>query len=292
MHEFSYEPCQKLDDALAFFQEYGGDARALAGGTDLLITMRAKRRQPKVVVDIKAIPELNAVNLTDQGLYLGAAVSCRTVYRRPDIKSYFALLDSARLIGGVQIQGRASIGGNLCNAAPSGDSIPSLIALGAMAKIAGQNGKTKEVPIEEFCIAPGKTMLQPEEILVGIQFPAIAQHSGSAYLRFTPRNEMDIAIAGVGASATLNAEQSHFTTARIALASVGPTPIFAKEASIFLTDRPVDEKTITEAAKLAMDAATPIDDMRGTARQRKHLVGVLTKRVLHLAIERARRNHG
>jgi len=264
----------------------------LAGGTDLLIMMRAKRRQPTVVVDIKAIPELNTVNLNDQGLYLGSAVSCRTVYRRSDTKSYFALLDSARLIGGVQIQGRASIGGNLCNAAPSGDSIPSLIALGAMAKIAGQNGNTREVPVEEFCTAPGKTILQPEEILLAIHFPAIARHSGSAYLRFTPRNEMDIAIAGVGAAVTLNAEQSHFTAARIALSSVGPTPIFAKQASAFLTDRPIDEKTITEAAKLAMDAATPIDDMRGTAKQRKHLVGVLTKRVLQSAIERARRNHG
>ena len=288
MHEFSYDRGQSLGEVLALFREHGERARPLAGGTDLLIMMRAKRRQPNVVVDVKSVPEINTLALDATGLYVGAAVSCRTVYRRSETKAYFALLDSARLIGGVQIQGRASIGGNLCNAAPSGDSIPSLIALGAVAKIAGQNGKTREVPVEAFCVAPGKTILQPEEILVGIQIPAIARYSGSAYLRFTPRNEMDIAVAGVGASVTLNPEQNHFTSARIALASVGPTPIFATQASAFLSDKSIDEKTIHEAAKLAMDAAKPIDDMRGTARQRKHLVGVLTKRALHVAIERAR----
>jgi carbon-monoxide dehydrogenase medium subunit len=259
----------------------------LAGGTDLIVNMRVGRRKPGLVVDGKRIPELNELSLTASGLTLGAAVSCRRAYEHAEVaKKYPALVDSMSLIGSVHIQGRATVGGNLCNAAPSGDAIPTLIALGAVARVLGPNG-TREVPVEEFCVAPGKTCLADDELLVSVHVPAPVANSGARYLRFIPRNEMDIAIAGAGVSVVLDAAKQNFVSARIALASVGPTPIFAREAGALLAGKPVNEDSIQLAADSAQAVAKPITDMRGTIEQRKHLVKVLTARALRGAIERA-----
>ncbi|MEA3220393.1 xanthine dehydrogenase family protein subunit M [Immundisolibacter sp.] len=288
MHSFDYAAPTSLGEALTLLAGARGNARVLAGGTDLIVNMRVGRRKPGLVVDGKRIPELNELSLTADGLTLGAAVSCRRAYEHAEVaKRYPALVDSMSLIGSVHIQGRATVGGNLCNAAPSGDSIPTLIALGAVARVLGPNG-TREVPVEEFCVAPGKTCLADDELLVSVFIPAPTANSGAHYLRFIPRNEMDIAIAGAGVSVVLDAAKQNFVSARIALASVGPTPIFAREAGALLAGKPVNEDSIQLAADSAQAAARPITDMRGTVEQRKHLVKVLTARALRGAIERAK----
>jgi len=197
------------------------------------------------------------------------------------------LIDAAYLIGSIQIQGRASIGGNLCNSAPSADAIPPVIVLGGVATIASSKG-TREVPVAEFCTGPGRNVMEPDEILVSIHLPAPQAHAGANYLRFIPRNEMDIAVAGVGSLVVLDASGQNFVSARISLASVAPTPVFAQEAGDSLAGKPVSDEAIEEAAMKAMAASTPISDMRGTIRQRNHLVGVLTRRTLNNAIKRAR----
>ncbi len=289
MENFDYAAPATLNEALSLLAQGGESARVLAGGTDLIVMMRGGRRKPKLVVDGKGIPELEAIALNG-GLSLGAAVSCRRLWENPDIvRAYPAIIDSATIIGGVQIQGRASIGGNLCNAAPSADSIPTLIALGATALVASAAGN-REVAAEDFCVAPGRTVLQPGEILVALKIPAQAPNSGAAYLRFTPRNEMDIAIAGVGAAVVLSQDKQTIQSARIALAAVGPTPIFAREAGAALAGRDTSDQSLQLAAEAARAAASPITDMRGTIDQRRHLVGVLTMRALRKAIERAKGN--
>ena len=193
------------------------------------------------------------------------------------------------LIGGTQIQGRASIGGNLCNASPAADSIPALIAHQAVCIATGPDGN-REVATEEFCTSPGQTVLKPGEFLVSARIPSPPPGFGAAYLRFIPRGEMDIAVVGSGVSVVLDDNGTSFTSARIALAAVAPTPLFVPEAGEYLVGRPVSDETIAEAAQIAQSAAKPISDMRGTAIQRKHLIGVLTRRAMTKAIERARRN--
>ena len=261
----------------------------IAGGTDILVMMRAGRRLADIVVDVKEIPELNQMTYNPQnGLTLGAAVPCHRIYEDATLAAaYPGLIDSAALIGGIQIQGRASIGGNLCNAAPSGDSIPAVIALSGICNIAGPNG-TRQIPAEDFCTAPGQNALQRGELLVSISFPAPQAHSGANYQRFIPRNEMDIAVAGVGSSVVLDPSGQTFVSARISLASVAPTPVFSRAAGESLAGQPVSDESIRQASELAMADAKPINDMRGTIRQRTHLIGVLTRRTLNIAVARAK----
>lgn len=289
MEPFDFVSPSSIEEAVQTLASANGNARILAGGTDMLVQMRAGRGTAPLVVDIKGIPELNAVSYeASKGLTLGAAVPCYKIYQDATLAAaYPGLMDSATLIGGIQIQGRASIGGNLCNAAPSGDSIPAVIALGGVCNIAGPNG-TRELPAEEFCTAPGQNALQNGELLVSISIPAPQPNSGANYQRFIPRNEMDIAVAGVGSAVQLDGSGQNFVSARIALASVAPTPVFAKEAGDSLAGKAVSEEAVQQASELAMSAAKPISDMRGTIRQRTHLIGVLTRRTLNNAIERAR----
>lgn len=291
MRDFEYEAPTSIAEAVSLLGSQNGAARPLAGGTDLIDQIRVGRQQPHVVVDIKKIPELNVLELSASGLRLGAAVPCYRVYGDPGIvDAYTALADSTRIIGGTQIQSRASIGGNLCNSGPAADSTPSLIALSAVAVIAGPAGK-REVPVENFCTGPGKNVLQPGEFLVELKFPARPSRSGSHYRRFIPRNEMDIAVVGVGASVVLDDKGETIVSARIGLGAVGPTPVFASEASQLLAGQPVSEVTFEKAANAARAAAKPIDDMRGTKEFRLHVTGVLTRRVLEAAVEHARNRH-
>lgn len=288
MRAIDYVAPTSLSEAVSVLSANGDRARPLAGGTDIIVQLRGGRRELDVLVDAKSIPELNQIELTDSGLRLGAAVPCYEIYQNQAVAAaYPGLIDAAGLIGSIQIQGRASIGGNLCNAAPSGDSIPPIITLGGEAHINGPNG-WRAVAAEDFCTGPGRSVLEPGEILVGIQIPAPAANSGTAYLRFIPRNEMDIAVAGVSSSVVLDASGQTIQSARIALASVGPTPILATAAGDSLAGKAVSDDAIAEAGRLASEAATPITDMRGTIRQRHHLVDVLTRRTLNIAIRRAR----
>ena len=195
MHAFDYEAPKTLRDALQLLGRHNGSARPLAGGTDLIDQMRVGRLTPGVVVDLKKITELNVLHSDENGLHIGAAVPCCKIYSDPIVtKQYTALSDSCHVIGGIQIQSRASLGGNLCNSGPAADSTPSMIALGGVCVIAGPNGN-REVPVESFCTGPGKNVLQPGELLVEIRFPKPPAQSGSHYRRMIPRNEMDIAIA-------------------------------------------------------------------------------------------------
>ncbi|HXB74747.1 MAG TPA: xanthine dehydrogenase family protein subunit M [Candidatus Acidoferrales bacterium] len=286
MKWFDYEAPESLSQAVALMAAHPG-ARPLAGGTDLLVQMRSGRKESGYVMDVKRVPELNEIAYDPvRGLTLGAAVPCYRIYgSAPVARAYPSLAEVAALIGGTQIQGRASIGGNLCNAAPSADSVPLLIALGGRCRIAGPTG-VREVAVEDFCIAPGRTVLEPGELLVSIHFPPPAPGSGAHYLRFIPRNEMDIAVAGVGVQVVL--DNGNFRSARIALASVAPTPLFVREAGEALAGRAVSAASLAEAAELACRAAQPITDMRGTADYRRHLCGVLTRRALESAIKIAR----
>jgi carbon-monoxide dehydrogenase medium subunit len=273
--------------------EKGKQARILAGGTDILVQLRSSRRSVERLVDIKEVPEANRLSYDSQrGLELGSAVPCYRIYQDEVIsQAYPGLIDAAGLIGGIQIQGRATLGGNLCNAAPSADAIPPLIVMGATCTVAGPNG-TREVPSENFCTAPGQNVLEDGEFLVSIRISAPQQHSGSHYLRFIPRNEMDIAVAGVGSSVVLSDDGKSFVSARISLASVAPTPLFVQEAGAALAGREITDQAIDDAAEAAMSAARPINDMRGTIQQRRHLVGVLTRRTLRGAIARATGKNG
>jgi len=289
LEAIDYTAPKTLDEALKVMAAHGDRARVLAGGTDLLVQLRGGRRSADVVVDSKFIPELNELSYDAQkGLTIGAAVPCCEIYENKDVSSkYPGITDAASLIGSIQIQGRATLGGNLCNSAPSADAIPPIIVLGGVANISGPNG-SRQVPVEDFCTGPGQNVLQPGEILVSINMPAPQAHSGANYLRFIPRNEMDIAVAGVGSSVVLDASGQNFVSGKIALASVAPTPVFAKDAGDSLAGKPVSDATIDEAAQKAMADAKPINDMRGTIKQRVHLVGVLTRRTLNTAVNRAR----
>ena len=288
MHPFAYVAPSTVAEAVAELNKHGDRARPLAGGTDLLVKARANVWELDAVVDIKNIPELMTLTVNGSGLSIGAGVPCYQVYDNSEVAAqYPGIVDGASIIGGIQVQSRAGLGGNLCNAAPSGDGIPSLIAHSAVAVIANASG-TREVAVEDFCTGPSRTVLESGDLLVSIEVPKPAANTGAAYTRFIPRNEMDIAVAGVAAFVQLDASGKNFESARIALASVGPTPILASAAGDSLAGKPVNDETIAAAAALAKDAATPITDMRGTVEQRKQLVEVLTGRMIKQAVERAR----
>ena len=250
---------------------------------------RQGHREAQLVVDLKKIPDLTDLSYSAaKGLSLGAATPCYRIYGNPEVAAaYPALADATRIIGGWQIQSRASVGGNLCNSSPAADSIPALIASDATCHIAGPSGR-RTVPVSEFCTAPGRNVLQPGEFLVSLQFPPPGKGAGSHYLRFIPRNEMDIAVVGAGAWVQLNAAGDTIEDARLALAAVAPTPVTAPDAAASLVGKPATEESIAAAGELAKNSANPISDMRGPAEYRVHLVGVLTRRAFGRAIERAK----
>lgn len=282
MKPFDYLAPATLDEALRALAG-NQDARVLAGGTDLLVQLKTGRRETSLVVDVKRIPELMAIRMEEGGLRLGAAAPCIRVATHPDVvANYPSLVEIASLIGGTAIQGRASIGGNLCNAAPSADAVPLLIALSAVARVAGPNGM-REIPVEAFCVAPGKNAMAPGEFLVELFLPRPAAGFRAHYLRFIPRNEMDIAVVGVGVSATVT--DGKITAARLALAAVGPTPLFVPEVSEALVGQAPTAELIAKAAAIAEAAAKPISDMRAPADYRRHLCGVLSRRALSAVLQ-------
>ena len=289
MKNFAYAAPTSLGEAASLLAQANGTARLLAGGTDLIVQLREHLREADLVVDVKKIPELMKLDYSpQQGLRLGAAVPCYQIYEHQAVAAaYPALADAARIVGGWQIQSRASVGGNLCNSSPAGDTIAPLIALGARCVIAGQSG-TREVAAAEFCTAPGKNVLKKGELLAEIVFPPSGEKSGSAYQRFIPRNEMDIAVAGAAAWVRLDAKGKIISQARVSICAVAPTPKFAEEASTWLEGKPATEDSFAAAGELAKRVASPINDMRGTIEFRVHLVGVLARRTLALAVERAR----
>jgi len=289
LQAFDYVAAKTVDEAVSLLAAKGSQARVLAGGTDLIVQIREGRRHLELVVDVKNIPETSALSYNPQsGLQLGAATPFHKVYGDPTIaKAYPGLMDAFTLVGGIQIQGRASAGGNLCNSSPAADTTPALIAHRAICVIAGPGGR-REVAVENFCTAPGRNVLADGEFLVSFRIPAPSPNFGAEYQRFIPRNEMDIAVVGVGSSVTLGSDRLTVTDARIALGAVAPTPLLVAEAAAALIGKPFSEATVAQAAAAAQAAARPISDMRGTVEQRRHLVGVLTRRTLQTAFARAR----
>jgi carbon-monoxide dehydrogenase medium subunit len=289
MQAFEYINAQTVSEVVALLDEKGDQARILAGGTDLIVQAREGKRTLDWMIDIKSIPEVNILDYDSKnGLTLGAAVPCYQIYAVEAIcDAYPSLIDATKIIGGTAIQGRAGVGGNLCNASPAADGIPPLIVLNATCIIAGLKGE-RETPVKDFCTGPGQTALEKGEMLISLKVPAPQKNSSSYYLRFIPRNEMDIAVVGAGASVILDDATQRIVSARIALGAVAPTPLFAEEASTLLAGKEISDAVIDEAAQAAQAIARPISDMRGTVEQRTHLVGVLTRRALNGAIQRVK----
>jgi xanthine dehydrogenase FAD-binding subunit len=286
-----YVAPKTVAETVVLLAAHGDRARILAGGTDLLVQLREGRRDLDLLVDVKHVPEANELTFDQRrGLRIGAAVPCYRIYEDAAIsKAYPGLVDAASLIGGIQIQSRASLGGNLCNGSPAADSIPALIAHEAVCTVAGPEG-TREVTVENFCTSPGRTILGRGEFLVGFHLPPPRPRSGTLYVRFIPRSEMDIAVVGVGAAVALDESRNRCTAARVALAAVAPTPLLVNAAGDALVDGGLTDAHIDRAAELARLAALPISDMRGDAEYRRHLVGVLVRRALRGAIARAKEN--
>ena len=290
LQAIEYAAPTSVAEAVRLLQQGGPTARCLAGGTDIIVMAREYRRDVSLMVDVKHIPEATELSYSPEtGLHLGAAVPCHRIYEDEAIaKAYPALVDSASLIGGIQIQSRASIGGNLCNSSPAADSIPTLIALGARCHIAGPDGE-RTVPAEEFCVAPGRNVLLPGELLVWIEFPPPAPRSGAHFLRFIPRNEMDIAVVNVCAAVNLDESGGRIASARIAVGAVAPTPLFVAEAGAALAGSALNPEAWQPAIEAVQAACRPITDMRGSVAQRRHLAGVLTRRAIEGAVDRARK---
>lgn len=288
MQSFDYAAPQSAEEVIKLLAGKNGDAKILCGGTDLLVQLREGRRKAGLVVDIKNIPELTQITFDAQnGLRIGAAASCHDICSDPNAEKYYpGLVDAVKLIGGVQIQNRASLGGNLCNASPAADSIPALIVHEASCNITGPHG-SRLLPVEEFCIAPGQNALLAGEFLISINVPVPKENFGAHYLRFIPRNEMDIAVVGAGASVVLDESGERFVSARIALGAVAPIPLPASDAGAFLAGKEITRENIKEAAHMAQSIARPITDLRGTAEHRRHLCAVLVERALLKAVERA-----
>jgi len=276
---------RSIDEALRVLSERGSEAKLLAGGTDLLPQLKNGLLKPACVIDLSGVERVRTLTSDASGLHVGAAVSARTLERDATTqKAYTSLAESGALVGSVQVRNLATLGGNLCNAAPSADMAPPLLALDAEAVIVGPKGE-RRVPVTDFFTGVRRTVLAPDEILLEIVVPAPGARSGGHYLRHTPRRELDIAVVGVASQLTLS--NGVCSKARIALAAVAPVPLRARAAEQALEGKPVTPEAIERAAELALGAAKPISDQRGSADYRRHLVRVLTRRTLRTALTRA-----
>ena len=287
MREMRYEAPRTLKAALALLSGANGHARILAGGTDLLIGMRAGHVIPELLVDVKGIPEMTSIVAKNGGFRLGAAVSCmELIEHKAFAKAWPGVIDGIKLIGSIQVKGRATLGGNLCNASPAADSVPAMIAAEALVSIAGPNGK-REARVEDIAIGPGKTSLAKGEIITSFLLPRRLPHSGGAYLRFTPRTEMDIAVVGAGVNLTLD-KSGRCLQARVSLGAVADRALLVPEAAAALIGSRVDAAALENLAAAASAACRPIDDKRGTKEFRIKVAGVMARRAAEIALARAR----
>jgi carbon-monoxide dehydrogenase medium subunit len=286
MAETRYLAAQSLDEAVKAFAAAQGAARILAGGTDLLVQMRSGVITPGLIVDVKKIGEMTRIEQrADGSFWVGAAVSGAALAEDKAFgKAWPGVLEAANLIGSKQVQGRASMGGNLCNGSPAGDSVPALVAAGAVVTIQGPNGR-REIPVEKVPAGPGQTTLAPGEIVVGFTLPARPKGSGDAYLRMIPRTEMDIAVVGLGVSLTMAGGK--VTAARVGLGAVAPTVLLVDDAAKALIGSTLDDAAVEAAAAACRAACKPINDKRGTIEYRIKVAGVLLKRAVAIAAERA-----
>lgn len=285
--KFEYLDPKTIEEACSLLSQHGDKARLIAGGTDLLIIMKHKEVTPEYLIGLKGIPDLDSIDADAEGVRIGALATLRSIGDSAVVRERFPFLaDIAGKMATHQIRNMGTMGGNICNAAPSADTAPSLICLGAKAKLVGPK-KERIVAVEEFFTGPGETVLKAGEILTEIQVPNQPAHTGGAYLRLT-RLSVDLAVVGVAALVTLQGKGGLCKEARIALGAVAPTPIRAKKAEGVITGKKIENGLIEEAAQIASEEARPITDVRGSAPYRTDIVRVLTKRAIGQALEQAK----
>ena len=286
MSDIRYETPKTAQAAVALLAAATGPVKVLAGGTDLIVQMRAGVQKPGLLVDVKHIAEMTTVSNDNGAWRIGAAVACMKLTEdKAFAQAWPGVIDGVNLIGSVQVRGRASVGGNVCNASPAADSVPAMIAAGAIAQIVGPAGK-REVPVEQIAAGPGKTSLAKGELITSFLLPKRPARSGDAYLRFTPRTEMDIAVVGVGINVTLD-DKGVCTQARVSLGAVAERALLVPEAAAALVGSKIDDAALDRLAAAASAAARPIDDKRGTKEFRIKIAGVLARRAAKIALDRA-----
>ena len=282
-----YEAPETVEKAAALLADSTGETRVLAGGTDLLVQMRADIVDPALIVDIKRIAETRTVTEDKGGWRIGAAVTGAELKEHPRLKQVWpGVVEAANLIGSTQVQGRATLGGNLCNGSPAADSVPALIAAGAVAILAGPQGR-RELPVEDVMLGPRKLALGKGEFVVSFRLPPRPPRSSDAYLRFIPRTEMDIAVVGAGVSLTLDGAGT-VTDARVSLGAVAPRVLLVREAAAAIVGSRLDKPAQDRLEAAARAACAPIDDKRGTIEFRIQIAGVLARRAALIALDRAR----
>ncbi len=286
MAELEFQAPLTLAEAFGLLDTSQSGVKPLAGGTDLIVQMRSGRIHPERIIDLKRIPEMIGIRSDQSGFVIGAATPCFAIGEHVALKAAWpGVVEAARLIGSTQIQGRASLGGNICNGSPAADSVPALIAAGAVCLI-GKGSARRELPIEQIQSAPGRNSLAPGELLLAICLPARAPGSGDAYLRLIPRTEMDIAVVGAGVCLSIDASQ-RVVSARVALGAVAPTALLVKVAADALIGTSLDAAALQNLEAAARSACRPIDDKRGTIAYRTQVAGVLARRAALIAYERA-----
>ncbi len=287
MPSLNYAAPSTVQEAVKLLAGASGLAKVLSGGTDLLVQLRSGRTRPELIVDTKKIPGIIGVREEDNAFVVGAATPGALLGEHAALgQARPGVVEAANLIGSTQVQGRASLAGNLCNASPAADSVPAMIAARTTCVIAGSNG-TREIPIEEVVTAPGRTSLARDEFVVEFRIPKPAPREGEAYLRFIPRTEMDIAVVGCGVCVTLD-EKGVCTDARVVLGAVAPTALLVADAAAALVGHTLDEPTLQALDAAARKACNPIDDKRGTVDYRIKVAGVLARRAAAIAFARAR----
>ena len=282
-----YEAPQTLDDAVRLLSGESGLAKVLAGGTDLLVQIRTDLIEPDLIVDIKGIGEVRAIKEEGGGFRIGAAVTGAELEEHPTFgKIWPGVLEGFNLIGSTQVQGRATMGGNLCNGSPAADSIPALIAGDAVATIAGPNG-TRELPVADIIIGPRKLAIAKDEFVVSFFLPARPAKASDAYLRFIPRTEMDIAVVGAGVNITVD-DSGTISAAKVSLGAVAPRPVLVPDAAKAIIGTKLEDAALDKFGAACSAACNPIDDKRGTIEYRTKVAAVIAQRTAKIAYERAR----
>ncbi len=289
MGAFAYVAPQSVDQVLAELVEHNGSgkrAQILAGGTDLLVQMRSVDREPRTIVDIKGLTETNRLEIGADEIYIGSAVPSALMNENAELKALLpGVMEGADLIGSTQVQGRATMAGNLCNASPAGDGIPAMIAAGAVCDIANGSGG-RQLAVEDFVTGVGTNALEPGEFVLGVKIPMPAANQRDAYLRFIPRTEMDIAVAGCGVNLTVEADGT-CSAARVAIGAVAPTALLVPAAAQALIGSNLSDDALQAAGEACTEASSPISDKRGTAEYRRKVIAVLCRRAAAIAKDRA-----
>jgi CO/xanthine dehydrogenase FAD-binding subunit len=286
MSSLNYAAPASVDEAIGLLAGASGLAKVMSGGTDLLVQLRSGRVKPALIVDTKKIPGIIGITETDGAFVIGAATSGALLgEHKALVAAYPGVVEATNLIGSTQVQGRASLAGNLCNASPAADSVPAMIAASVTVVVAGSKGR-RTVPVEQICTAPGRTSLAKDEFIVEFHLPKPPARSADAYLRFIPRTEMDIAVVGCGVCLTLDAA-GVITAARVSLGAVAPTALLVTECAAAIIGSKLDEAALAKLDAAAREAAKPIADKRGTIDFRVKVAGVLARRAAAIAYERA-----